>query len=339
MLIIEDHWREMHYSEISEFLKCTESHKFRYADRIETNRLASAPTNGTIGHTVLMRMLQGSSEFDAETAAWSHFNNILSASGIADKDDILDMKESAKEIIEVAKRGHDWLTRQMHFRPVLVEEHWSFKDQGFLFKGTVDLVLEDPESGALWLVDHKFRKSFRDGRSEDLNLQMAMYQKGLFESRGMMVAGSMQFQLYPMMPKIPKVNKDGKSIAKNDIMTDWQTYVSAVRGVGADENEYLIMKEKLEKHRFFDITSTRAYRSIDECNRVWHNVVMPVSRLIVDKNRKSIPVMSHMYCRNCQYRELCIEGMKGGDTGFLIKHAFHNVGDRPKVVDFYDDEE
>ncbi len=73
------------------------------------------------------------------------------------------------------------------------------------------------------------------------------------------------------------------------------------------------MKEKLDKHRFFDITSTRAYRSIDECNRVWHNVVMPVSRLIVDENRKSIPVMSHMYCRNCQYRELCVETMKGGD--------------------------
>jgi hypothetical protein len=282
-----------------------------------------------MGHHVLQSLAQGKTEDEARTDLAKLTQEYIEN---AFDDDVVQIMTLSGEIFPVAVRAWKKLM-EFGYTPILSEHQFSVTYDGIPFQGTVDLVLKDKD-GAMWIVDHKFREKFKSPESEYFNLQMAIYQKVMLD-KGLPVVGSLQYQIYPYAPAKPTINKDG-SVSRAACSTDWDTYRQTVIEAGKDPDDYEQMKNKLETKKFEDAHSLRAFRSREELERVWSMVVMPVAKSLMIGNIKRIPIMSYP-CMRCDYRELCTENLKGGDTEYIKSFNFHKIGSKPKKIQFEDD--
>jgi hypothetical protein len=280
---------------------------------------------GTLGHARLADRFLGTTSHSDEAVARAR----------EDFPDLEEREELISTAQAVADRHYPLLSRR--FEPAtldgkpLVEHSLLIDVNGKPFGGTPDIVAKDLEDGSIWVMDWKFRASFLAPETELLNLQMMVY-IALLRMKGVAVAGSRQVQIRPFLPKTPKVNKDG-SVSKAACQTDWDTYSKAVLTAGGDLNDYLEMKAKLDSVTFIDIDSCKTLRTEEEIDFVWENEVLPDLKEIQNRKESALGgrVFDSMTCNGCQYRELCVEQMKGGDVSWLKENLFQTKGTkRPK---------
>lgn len=320
----------IHFSEISTYLKCNKHHAYSYIDRIEPIQLASQIDFGTFGHKGLEVRFRNGSKEDAKKA----IDNLWLEKDLAMKlspDDRYAFRMLATDAFVASDRAYNWLDGRLvtvtHENETLVERHLVYEKDGITFVGTPDLVAEDKEDGGLWVIDHKFRKMFRDWWSEELNLQMIFYQGLLMRSLGIKTSGTKQFQIKPFAPVIPELTGKGK-ISKKDCYTTWEIYSAFVESHGEDPADYLDMKEKLGKHVWFDLDDTRTYRNEQEVNDTWENVIIPIAKEIKSEKRRNYRCYDYFTCRNCSFKELCVSDQKDGDSAFILETKFKSK-DKP----------
>ena len=335
--------RDFHFSEISKYLRCTVDHAYTYIERLESNKVRTAPSLGTIGHKVMQHLLRVHMWKEAfESGPTCSLDDVVNeyVSSFNGFDDGQEFRDRYQETVSAAQAACAWLLSN-GWKPVLIEETLSttiaVNDETVRIVGTVDLVLEGPH-GDQWLVDNKFREKFRGAESEYFNLQMAMYQH-LLNENGFNVVGSRQLQIYPYAQKTPKVNKDG-SLSKADVMCDWDTYKAEVLKRDLNLDDYAQMEQKLSGKRFIDIDSLMAYRSSAEIYNTWMLVVVPAILRIM-RNDPPIMVMDSSRCSRCDFKDLCVETLKGGDVDYFKRYMFHPAGTSPSDfrVTFSDEDE
>lgn len=190
------------------------------------------------------------------------------------------------------------------------------------FHMTVDWAAEDLQGGGNWLMDYKFRKSFTPDEAEEINLQMATYQYGMFKKFNVEVSGSIMVQGKSSIPSTPKVNKDG-SVSRQAIATTWERYRQAVIEAGHNPDDYDDMKSKLEHVEFYRRTPT--YRSMDEIMVWWNTVVVPAAKDIKrswNKPDRMFRSPHYMNCMGCWARQFCLAEVHGDDTDFLLQTRY-----------------
>lgn len=314
----------IHFSEISTYLKCNKAHAYSYIDRIEPIKLASQIDFGTFGHKGLERRFLGDTKEQAKKAIddlWLEKDAAMKL----DPDDRYAFRMLATDAFVASDRAFTWLNGRLvtvtQDGQPLVEKHVVYEKDGITFIGTPDLIAEDKEDGGLWVIDHKFRKTFRDWWSEELNLQMIFYQGLVMRGLGLKTSGTKQFQIKPLAPVIPSLTGKGK-ISKADCYTTWEIYSAFVASHGEDPDNYLDMKEKLSKHIWFDLDSTRTYRNEQEINEIWDTVIIPVAKEIKSERRRNFRCYDYFTCRNCSFKELCVSDQKDGDSAFILERKF-----------------
>lgn len=332
---------EIHYSEIATYLKCKKYHELNYIHRIEPRVQHSAISFGTFGHKALEILIKTNGDYfaceEAVDELW-----LETEKNIEDEQERETARELASEAAIVGYRAFKWLDGRLvtvtHQGEELVEKHLRYTSNGIDFIGTPDWIVEDKQDGGKWVVDHKFRKIFREGWSEDLNLQMIFYQGLLRKAAGLDTVGTKQFQVRPFAPKTPKLTEKGK-ISKADVMTTWEAFSAFVISKGEDPNDYLEMKPKLAKHTWFDLDGTRTYRTPDEVDQVWEGVIIPTALDIVHKRQVPHRCYDYMTCRNCSLKDYCVQEAKGGDTDFLMQTRFKRKGEKLKKfeIEFEED--
>lgn len=317
------------YSEISTWLRCQKSWEFSYKEELVLNTVHARMEVGTAGHRALECLLRGGSESEAREAAMSHMVAKMSE---FDDPSVLSLETATamgRAVWGAAMQafkalGHVAVVVHPEFGPLIenpVYARTPFPD--VQVRGTSDAVLEFP-GGLRLVVDHKFRKSFRSDLTEPLNLQMGVYQ-GILLQNGIETHGSMQHQVNPNPPSIPKINKDGKSVSRAACNTTPEIYLDQVARVGGDPADYADMLPKLN-YRVSD-TTNKAYRSPREVDLLWNQEVIPALSDILDaragrlKPRRSFV---HEVCQSCSNRELCIEELKGGDVAFMKQTRYRN---------------
>jgi hypothetical protein len=332
---------EIHYSEIATYLKCKKNHELSYIKRIEPRVQHDAISFGTFGHKALEVLINTGGDAlaakDAVDDLWFEMDkNIMEA----------EQREAARELANdatfVGVRAYNWLNGRLvtvtHAGERLVEKHLRFTAEGIDFIGTPDWVVHDTQDGGNWVVDHKFRKIFRDGWSEELNLQMIFYQGLLRKSIGFDTIGTKQFQIRPFAPKQPKITEKGK-ISKADLMTTWEVYSKFVISRGEDPNDFLDMKTKLNKHTWFDLDGTRTYRDPSEVETIWNEVIIPTAIDIVKQRQKPTRCYDYMTCRNCSLKDYCVAETKGADLDFLMATKYKVKGEKIKQFEIEFEEE
>ncbi len=307
----------IHFSEISTWLRCNYLHQLNYIEEIVPRRTAKEIAFGTLGHAAMKTLILGGSSEDAEASVKveikKHFENDVIGS------ETKDVIAIGYEALAVANRIWPRVRDKFRYKNHLVEETLQMVVDDILFQGTPDWVAED--NTGIWVIDHKFRKTFRPFKSEMVNLQMAFYQGLVLNSRGIHTQGSRQLQIKPLLPKEPEIIKSGR-VSTKDIMTDWETYAKFVESCGQNPDDYLEMKDKLNKHVWFDIDETKVSRTTDEISNCWNRIILPAAKSILlakESGEESVRCMNWSNCKNCSMFEYCTESLKDGDTEFLLK--------------------
>jgi len=187
----------------------------------------------------------------------------------------------------------------------------------WLFKGRIDLIIEDPD-GLLWVVDHKTTDKIPDqGAFHAMEPQLILYPWAAEVALGIKTAGVIYNYLRSSPPTKPKLNKDG-SVSATKILTDYPTAATFLRENGrdlADYSDYLLPlkadspylaryflpREQAVTQRILAETATTA-RAIIEHSEVTRNVTLQ--------------------CEWCPYKQLCRAELFGLDTHLMRERDF-----------------
>lgn len=212
-----------------------------------------------------------------------------------------------------AYNGIDWSKYRVFCDEAgpFVERHVIAPLPGFDgFQGFVDAVLQDKDTGALWIVDHKTRKRFYSSRDLESDLQLPIYIY-LLSAAGYPVSGT----------------------AVHEIRAD------LVDKFDVDPDTGALSRRPRVRSTTMPTRFTRQYRSPKQVEGVWNNVVLPATYEMLrlhgslhnpyidpgglSGNMNLTPrSLSANICSRCDFRELCFEDLRGGDTDFLLEELY-----------------
>lgn len=356
---IREDGRYLSYSRIADKLRCDYKHDLHWNRRIAGRGFAPAMDVGSACHLGLSTALKKLAEWQFEkpkrrptpqllkqlealaartASAW--FRDWLARRGGPQKafptaeehEAFIAAQEEATTVAPRAFRALEparWETVWFDGKP-LIEQAIVVPLAGWDgFVCHIDWVAHDLGAHTNWVMDWKFRGGLNPAEDEEVDLQLALYQK-VVAILGIKTAGSATFQHRNSGPSEPKLNKDG-SMSRARIATDWPTYEAALLRAKLNPDDYIMdMKPKLDVvfHRL-----DRVYRPKPEVDALWDNVVIGLSRRIQyesevheryeqDGNVPAIRSMGRMNCRGCWAREFCLAELRGDDTDWLLKTSY-----------------
>ncbi len=259
--------------------------------------------------------------------------------GQATWDESVDMREDCVAIVlrafdRLGIFAGEWETLELDGTPLIEYKltHRVVLPDGTVvdLSGTLDWAARHRGSGHSWLIDWKSRKGLiTDAEYDDANMQAGMYQHLLAE-RGLILNGTSTGQIKASVPAVPKVNT-GKGkyqgcMSRAPKSTDWETYRDAVEAAGLDPSDYQDVHDKLKPFQLM----TPNYRSPKEVAAMFENSMAVLADMVTCKREEQFyRSMSPANCRGCEVRELCLEGMRGGDIDELQRTLFMHVSEQP----------
>ena len=174
-------------------------------------------------------------------------------------------------------------------------------------------------------MDNEFIGSFRTEESVELSSQLAMYLLFMREHVAVTQPKLIYLQILNKVPGIPNVNKTG-GISRSAINTDWDTYKDTVVANGYNPEDYADVREKLTNKRFWtEQVVTRADARLAE----ERSALYDVSVEIMAKRKRIYMCDSPFLCKSCQFRDLCLETVRGRDPLELIESGAYVSRDKP----------
>lgn len=182
--------------------------------------------------------------------------------------------------------------------------------------GFIDAILKDKETGLVWCVDYKFRKTLAPDDDEAFNIQNAVYTHAC-DRMGINIVGTITWQHVNTPAAEPSLNKNG-SVSRAKIKTTWPKFKAFCEANGVDPSAYEEeMREKLADIEWCRIT--REYRNPVYVERIWQDVVIPAARAVKTARDKGIKrrFMYPWNCKMCQYQSLCQAELRDYDAALV----------------------
>lgn len=197
-----------------------------------------------------------------------------------------------------------------------------------MFKGRIDLMVEDHEYGGLWIWDAKWVKSLPSPDERMMNPQSLMYPWSLREN-GYDVRGFVFNYGRKKPPAIPALLKKGFLTTKHSLDSDEFTYLREIRRVHGDSWKTLAQsyyKEKILELRARHKDWFRRERVPVEAHRVDQALLefkTSVRNILKRDLGMKIPRTYEYNCKfSCNYHDLCVAEFNGLDIEGLIKANF-----------------
>jgi hypothetical protein len=190
----------------------------------------------------------------------------------------------------------------------------------------IDLIVED-RKGGLWGWDYKTRTKFDPKDLILLDPQYSLYY-GAMELMGYKrMQGFVVDEIRKKAPTVPKLLVRGGLSKTKSIDTDVWTYMAAIRNNGLNPDDYASILAHIatnQKERFF----RRTYFPKDPpvTKRVFREAVKSAQEI---ENHRGVytRTVDHSCIYMCDYRDLCIVELHGGDTSLMKKKQFVRKGD------------
>jgi ATP-dependent helicase/DNAse subunit B len=209
------------------------------------------------------------------------------------------------EVVTLRNKGKDIPALELHFKVPCIPTKGMH--------GYIDAILEDKETGFIWCVDYKFRKSLSPDDDEAFNIQNAVYSY-VCKKMGIDITGTLTWQHVNTPASDPAILKDG-TISKAKIKTTWDHYAKFCEDHGQDPANYTEMIEKLADIEWF--RATYEYRNDETIENIWNNCVVPVAKQVRSAHNKSANNYRSLYpwnCKMCQYQSLCQAELRNYDA-------------------------
>jgi hypothetical protein len=190
----------------------------------------------------------------------------------------------------------------------------------------IDLIVED-RRGGIWIWDHKFRKRFEATENIILDPQMTLYFWGVEQLGYTPLRGAVQNEVRTKAPTVPRLLKTGGLSRARNIDTDLYTYASAVRSAGFDLGDYAQTLRSIavrSKDSFFRRTSIPKDPPV--VRTMMRELNMTAQEIQKAEKTNRFPRTYDSSCRwQCEYKDLCIAELHGGDISSMIRSNFKVV--------------
>jgi hypothetical protein len=205
-----------------------------------------------------------------------------------------------------------------------------------IFKGRIDLVVEDEEFGGFWIWDAKWVKSIPPPEERMMSPQSILYLWALREHYNLDVRGFVYNYGRTKPPTIPAVLKRpaGMLTTRKSIDTDYYTYLRAIKdNHGKNWRRYIdYYKPKLQDLKGREALWFRRERIPIEEGAIDQAVLEFIAsgKQINDRLIPQSAPRSYFYnCKfGCDYHTLCVGEFQGLNIKPLIKHGYQIVGER-----------
>jgi PD-(D/E)XK nuclease superfamily len=202
-----------------------------------------------------------------------------------------------------------------------------------MFKGRIDLVVEDQEYGGLWVWDAKWMRKIPSADERMMNPQGLMYPWAL-KRNGYDIRGFVFNYGRKKPPAIPAVLKKGFLTTKHSLDSDVYTYLREIKRLHGDDWKYYAgtyyaakIKELRARHNDWfrrervPVDHTRINAALREFKAT--------ARDILRRQTDDIPRTYLYNCKfNCDYHDPCVAEFTGRDITQLLKKNYQIVEER-----------
>lgn len=330
MYLKQEHPPSVSASEIAVWKQCRQKWYWQYLLRLEPSVTHTKLAQGTMAHAGIAAALAGTSIGEAVAESAIDLKRFFPIS--VDGEDFGDY--GAGEIDTVASCVEKW-DRESNLRErklVSSELKWEVPARdgrrsmpGVTWNGRMDGILHIGGYGTeLWGLETKYVGQFRSEQSVELSSQLAMYLLFMREQYSD-DPKLIYLQILNKVPAIPSVNKTG-GMSRSPINTDWETYRKAIVANGYEPQDYLDIQEKLSTKRFWkeQVVTRPPARLAEE-----RSALYDVSVEIMAKRKRVYMCDSPFLCTSCQFRDLCLETVRGRDPINLVESGAYVPRDRP----------
>lgn len=228
------------------------------------------------------------------------------------------------QVVEKIMQSYIWYYREDHFRPYMIEEILEVptplivNGKQFVFKGRLDLVMEDLDDGTLWLWDHKSASTIPQPTSfHAMDPQLMWYPWAAEKQFGIEIAGIYYNYVRSKPPSVPQLNKDG-SISKRKVSTDYPTLYRFLKREGFDPNDFKHILIPLSKKSDF----LRRYKMPREAHVTKEVLLDGLATVKRIEETKRFTRNITRDCVRCSYHDLCRSDLNGFDTTGMRESMF-----------------
>ena len=304
------------YSKMLTFNRCPQKYKYRYVDKYQPEDYKSPKVMvwGSYMHHLLEQYFKCIKSGKNTPVQLVHYP-LQTADEYCKENPLVD-EYGIRGEVEAIFRNYVLEYWQTDTKLEVVETELKFTmpiytnegdETGVYLTGYVDALLRDPDTGLVYIMEHKTTSLSVESRTVNLALddQVSLYCIAM-QDLGYKVGGVIYDVIRKKIPSEPKLLKNGKmSVASVD--TTYQIYLNALISNGLDPEDY---QEKLEELKtqgkpFFARVSTD--RTQEELNKVYQELI---NRAIVIGTTTDHNCWYRMPCNDCNNDCMYIEKCK-----------------------------
>lgn len=324
--------RPVSNSSLNTYRRCPRKYRFKYIEGLQSRERVIQLERGTWLHSLLQEYYNGNDWKAKHKELTREFYNLFEEERI----DLGDMPADCLRIMRAYLRTYKDDFERYRVIDTELDETVTFKS-GLQMRIIVDLVLEDRRSGLIFAWDHKSRDKFGTSENMMLDPQLTRYYYGLSLLGYKPLGGVGYNELRTKPPTIPRLvyvgkANEGLSRAK-DIDTDVYTYMKAIRDHDlnpADYAETLQLIAVRQHEKFF--RRTIMPKDPPMIKTMMREVRQTADEIEIAIEADRFPRTFDLSCRfMCEYKNLCLAELHGGDISPLVKMNFTTREQRERM--------
>lgn len=315
-------------SKVKTWRRCPKQFEFKYEMKLRPKRKGVQLERGSWLHDLLMHHYDGHDWRERHNELKRQFDNLFEE----EKEHLGDLPDEVERLM----RGylHEYRKIDGAFRTIDTElDEIITLPNGLKFNFIIDRIYEDRDGG-LWLQDHKSVKNFMDPDFMLLDAQLARY-FWCAERMGYTPLLGIEFNEFrTKAPTVPKLTDSGARLQKKmNIDTDALTYLREIKRHGFDPADYSdILSHLLHQHEKF-FRRTKLPMSKPLMRQQMLELVMSAREITSAQKRGEFPRSPMKACDwDCDYKNLCITDLQGGNIAPLVKLHFKKSSRREEAA-------
>jgi len=319
-------------SRLKTFDRCPKQYEYKYVQLLQPKRHERALFLGTWIHACLETHYRDGDWKIGHQIFVNQWNKLFEEEQEALRKKGKRFLPPLPEVVERVMKSYLWYYRDENWTPRYVETILEvptpliIDGTRFVFKGRLDLVIED-EEGLLWLVDHKSASNIPQPTAfHAMDPQLMLYPWAAQEQFGIEIAGVIYNYVGSKPPSVPQLNKDG-SISRRKVKTDYPTLLRFLKENGFNPGDFKpVLRQLYRKSEFL-----RRYKMPREKVVTREVLLDTLSKVKRIHETKRFTRTITRDCVRCPYADLCRAELNGFETDLMRKERY-TIGEEDYVV-------
>lgn len=307
-------------SKVNTWRRCPKSYDYKYIRQLRKKGKALPLERGSWLHELLEAYYLGENWLKIHRKKKKEFDKLFAE----EKEMLGDLPSEVMRIMTSYRRMYH--KQDDHLIVVDAEMDEILKlPNGDEFNFIIDLVIE--EDGGLWLWDHKTVGKFMDADFMLLDTQLTRYfwaaREMGYDTPDCPLRGVIFNEVRTKPPTIPKLLQSGALSRAKNIDTDYFTFLQTIRDNDLDPNDYIdeLKRAKYNTSSFF--RRTRMVKDEGIMRIQMQELEDSAFEMKIAAKRNAYPRTVRKTCVwDCDYKDLCITELMGGDISSLVKANF-----------------